>query len=183
MRIIGGLYRGKKLLSPRSGNIRPTADKAREAVFNILYSKLSRPWEELTLADIFAGSGAFALEALSRGAKQVTMVDIDLTDAARNAALFAGEKHKIRLFKADATGLPAALGQFDIVFLDAPYNKGLSEKALLSLLRQNWLAPDSLVVVELERNEKIALPEELTPIDERAYGIARFLFLTPRKPA
>lgn len=177
MRIIGGLYRGKKLLSPRSANIRPTADQAREAVFNILYSKLSRPWSELTLADIFTGSGAFALEGISRGISRAVMVDIDLTDAARNITLFPAEKGKIRLLKADASRLPAAPAPFDIVFLDAPYNKGLSEKALSSLLAQNWLKDDSLVVVELAREEKLLLPGGLEIIDDRAYGITRFLFI------
>ncbi len=177
MRIIGGLYRGKKLLSPRSANIRPTADQAREAVFNILYSKLSRPWNELILADIFTGSGAFALEGISRGICRAVMVDIDLTDAARNVALFPAEKGKIRLLKADASRLPAAPEPFDIIFLDAPYNKGLSEKALSSLLAQSWLKDDSLVVVELAREEELLLPGGLEIIDERAYGITRFLFV------
>ena len=85
MRIIGGLYRGKKLLSPRSANIRPTADQAREAVFNILSSRLDKPWNKLSMADVFTGSGAFALEAVSRGVRDATLVDLDLTDAARNA--------------------------------------------------------------------------------------------------
>ncbi len=181
MRIIGGLYRGKKLLSPRSANIRPTADQAREAVFNILYSKLTRPWKELRLADIFAGSGAFAFEAISRGIPSVTLVDLDTTDAARNAALFPAEKNKIRLLKADAARLPAVDRPFDLLFLDAPYNKGLSEKALISLLKQNWLGSDSLCVVELSRNETLALPDGLEIFDERAYGITRFLFIRQQK--
>lgn len=120
MRIIGGLYRGKKLLSPRSANIRPTADQAREAVFNILSSRLDKPWNELSMADVFTGSGAFALEAVSRGVRDATLVDLDLTDAARNAALFPAEKGKIRLLKADAARLPAAPTPFDLIFLDAP---------------------------------------------------------------
>ncbi len=177
MRIIGGLYRGKKLLSPRSVHIRPTSDQAREAVFNILYGKLSQPWDQLRIADIFTGSGAFALEAVSRGVRHATMADLDLTDAARNVALFAAEKNKIRLLKADAARLPAADAPFDLIFLDAPYHKGLSEKALASLLRQNWLAEDALCVVELACDETFAVPAGLQTIDDRCYGISRFVFL------
>ncbi len=180
MRIIGGLYRGKKLLSPRSANIRPTADQAREAVFNILYSKLNKPWNELAIADIFTGSGAFALEAISRGARHATLVDLNLTDAARNVALFPAEKEKIKLIKADAARLPAPPTTFDLIFLDAPYHKGLSEQALTSLFRQNWIGADSLCVVESASDEQILPPLGLTKIDERAYGISRFLFICPQ---
>ncbi len=178
MRIIGGLYRGKKLLSPRSTNIRPTSDQSREAVFNILYSKLDKEWKDIHLADIFTGSGAFALEAVSRGVAAVTMVDLDLTDAKRNIALFPNEQKKINQLKADATRLPYSQKTYDIIFLDAPYNKGLSEKALASLIKQNWLATDSICVVELAKDEPFKCPKELTMMDERTYGITRFIFLT-----
>ena len=177
MRIIGGLYRGKKLLSPRSANIRPTSDQSREAVFNILYSKLDREWKDLHLADIFTGSGAFALEAVSRGVASVTMVDLDLTDAKRNIALFPSEQKKINQIKADATRLPHAAKPYDIIFLDAPYNKGLSELALASLIKQNWISDDSVCVVEVAKEEPFTCPAELTVIDERSYGITRFIFL------
>ena len=177
MRIISGLYRGKKLFSPRSANIRPTLDQSREAVFNILYSKLNREWKNLRLADIFTGSGAFALEAISRGVACVTLVDLDLTDAKRNITLFPNEQKKINLLKADATCLPYSQQSYDIIFLDAPYNKGLSEQALISLLKQNWLVPDSICIVELAKKEPFICPAEFTIIDERAYGITRFIFL------
>ena len=108
MRIIAGNYRGKKLLSPTRAEVRPTADRARESVFNILNSKLDAPWEQQHLLDIFAGSGAFALEALSRGAASVCLVDIDISDAKKNAALFPKEAAKISLLKASATALPPA---------------------------------------------------------------------------
>lgn len=177
MRIIGGLYRGKKLLSPRSANIRPTADQSRESVFNILYSKLEHPWHELSIADIFTGSGAFALEAISRGVRHATLVDIDITDAARNAALFTNETTKIKFIKADASRLPTAATEFDIIFIDAPYNKKLSEPALLSLHNRGWLSKNTICVVELSRGENINIPSAFETIDERAYGISRFIFL------
>ena len=128
MRIIGGLYRGKKLLSPKTEAIRPTADKARESVFNILHSKLTKEWNQINLADIFAGTGAFGLEAVSRGAHSVTFVDIDTSTLKKNIDLFSNEKNKITIIKADASSLPHAQQGLDIIFMDAPYNKGLSEK-------------------------------------------------------
>lgn len=177
MRIISGIYRGKKLISPDSANVRPTSDRAREAVFNILYSKLGRPLAEIRLADIFTGSGAFALEAVSRGVKEALLVDLDTRQAARNIALFPKEKDRIRLIKADALNLPAAPVPCNLVFMDAPYNKGLSEKALVELHNKKWLTEDALLVVEVEKNETLTLPPPFERIDERVYGLAKVIFL------
>ena len=178
MRIIGGTYRGKNLLSPKTDDIRPTSDKARESVFNILYSKLNKPWDQINLADIFTGSGAFGLEAVSRGARSVALIDIDTASAAKNVALFPNEKDKITLIRADAASLPRPKQVFDIIFMDAPYHKGLSEQALLSILKNNWLAPDGICVIETATDEKIEIPQPLKLVDERRYGIAKFWFLT-----
>jgi len=178
MRIIGGLYRGKNLLSPQTGNIRPTSDKARESIFNILYSKLTKTWDQINLADIFTGSGAFGLEAVSRGAKSVALVDIDTASATKNIALFPNEKNKITLIRADASSLPHSRQKFDIIFMDAPYHKGLSEQALSSILKNNWLAPDGICVIETAADETLEIPQPLKLIDERSYGIAKFWFLT-----
>lgn len=177
MRIISGIYRGKKLISPASANVRPTSDRAREAVFNILYSKLDKPLCEIRLADIFTGSGAFALEAVSRGVKEAFLVDLDTRPAAGNVALFPKEKGRIRLVRADAQNLPLAAASCDLVFMDAPYNKGLSEKALTELYNKKWLAEDALLVVEIERNEELNIPEPFEQIDERIYGLAKIIFL------
>lgn len=177
MRIIGGIYRGKKLFSPLSDKIRPTADKARESVFNILFSKLEKPWSQIKLADIFCGTGAFGLEAISRGAAKVTLVDLDTATAAKNAALFPNEKSKISLIKADAANLPSTPAAFDVIFLDAPYHLGLSEKALLSVIDKKWLASDGICIVETAADEKLNIPEKMLLTDTRRYGIAQFLFL------
>lgn len=177
MRIIGGTYRGKKLLSPLSDKVRPTADKARESVFNILFSKLSKPWNDIRLADIFTGSGAFGLEAMSRGAKSVTLVDLDTTAANKNAALFPNEKNKINILRANAANLPKANTAFDIIFMDAPYHQGLSEKALQQVLAQKWLAQGGLCIVETAEDEELTIPDELSLEDNRRYGIAHFHFL------
>lgn len=178
MRIIGGLYRGKKLLSPSTTDIRPTADKARESVFNILYSKLDKQWQELTVADIFCGTGAFGLEAVSRGVKQVTLVDINTNTAAKNVALFPQEKNKISLIKANAINLPFSAKQFDVIFTDAPYHQNLSEKTLVSIIEKKWLSPDGICIVETAHDEELPIPENMEIIDIRQYGIAKFHFIT-----
>lgn len=177
MRIIAGNYRGKKLFSPQRADVRPTADRAREAVFNILNNKLNSAWSEYHLLDLFAGTGAFALEALSRGAASVCMVDINPTDARKNAALFSAEQKKITILSASATALPPAARQYSLLFSDAPYKRGLSEPALISAYNRGWLAPGALCVIELEKNEVFAVPEAFELIDRRVYGLAQFLFL------
>lgn len=177
MRIIAGKYRGKTLLSPRSEHVRPTSDRVREAIFNILYSKLEQTFAEITLLDVFAGTGAFALEAISRGIKSVMMIDIDTRDLQKNVALFPQEKNKIHIIKSDATNMRQATEQYDVVFMDAPYNQGLSEKALAGLAAQNWLKPNALCIVELEKNENIEIPQQFMLTDKRYYGLAQVLFL------
>ena len=178
MRIIGGLSRGKKLLSPSTTDIRPTADKARESVFNILFSKLDKQWQEITIADIFCGTGAFGLEAISRGVKQVTLVDINTNAAAKNVALFPQEKNKISLIKANAINLPFSAKQYDVIFMDAPYQQNLSEKTLASVIEKKWLSPNGICIVETAHDEELPIPENMEVIDIRKYGIAKFHFIT-----
>ncbi len=178
MRIISGIYRGKNLYSPQSDKVRPTSDRAREAIFNILYSKLEKSFSEIELLDIFSGTGAFALEAVSRGVKSATLIDIDTKDLQKNVNLFPKEKNKISILRLDATKLPLSSKKYDIVFMDAPYNKGLSEKALQQLHLQKWLKTNTLCIVEIEKNEHIDIPEEYLLIDERRYGLAQVLFLS-----
>ena len=177
MRIIGGTYRGKKLYSPETDGVRPTSDRAREAIFNILSSKLDNDWGDYDMLDVFAGTGAIGLEALSRGVRSVALLDINLQTARRNVALFSKEKDHIRLITADASRLPTASQQYNLVFLDAPYNKGLSEVALKSLIDKNWLAEGAWVLVELEKNEVLEHIPFFEQVDERCYGLARLVFL------
>lgn len=176
MRIIGGSYRGKKLFSPQSEGVRPTADRARESVFNILNSKLDGGWETCRLLEIFAGTGAFSLEAISRGAAAACLIDINPDNARRNIALFPKEQGLIKLLKADALKLPQAAEAYNLLFMDAPYAKGLSEPALRRAAEQGWLQDGCLCVIELEKNEAFDLPSDFERLDERCYGIARFLF-------
>lgn len=177
MRIIGGTYRGKKLFTPDTEKIRPTSDRAREALFNILNSRLEKGWASYNFLDVFAGTGAVALEAISRGAASACLVDKDTKLSTRNAALFPLEKSKIRLLGADAANLPAAASLYNLVFLDAPYNQGLTSRALASLANKNWLAADALIIAETEKNEQVEIPAGLEVIEERLYGLAKFIFL------
>jgi len=177
MRIIGGKYRGKKLWAPVGKDVRPTAERAREAVFNILYSHLNTEYASLSVADIFAGTGAFGLEAISRGFKSVTFVDKDVTAVTRNAKMFPAEQEKINIIKADALNLPRLRRRFDMVFMDAPYAKGLTEQVLVQVVAKQWLAENAICIAEVRSDEKIVIPDTLELIDERLYGLARILFL------
>lgn len=180
MRIVGGKYRGKKLWTPEGKDVRPTSERAREAIFNILYSKLGGDYGELNLLDVFCGTGAFGFEALSRGFKYVTLCDIDTLPAEKNAKLFASKKERFGILKADATRMPRARRKYDLVFMDAPYAKGLSEPALRQLVAQGWLNDGAVCIVEVRQDERWLLPEEFELLDERVYGLARVLFLRKR---
>lgn len=177
MRIIAGSYKGKKLFTPSSQDIRPTADRAREALFNILRSNYIDNWEDFKLLDVFAGTGAFGLEAISRGAALVCFVDKDTSLAIKNATLFPKEKEKIKFIKSDATSLPVSSKTYNMVFMDAPYSKGFSEKCLLELKNKKWIEKGSICIVELNKKEEFSLPDGFEEIDNRIYGISRFIFI------
>lgn len=177
MRIIGGKYRGKNIFSPQSQGVRPTSDRAREAVFNILFSKLEKSFSQYSLLDVFSGTGAVGLEAISRGFREVGMVDLDTLLLSKNAALFPAEKEKLRIFRQNVLKLGPAVVKYDLLFMDAPYNKGLSEPALLQLATQGWLNPGAMCLVELEKKEKFDIPDGFELLDDRSYGLSRILFL------
>lgn len=176
MRIIGGKYRGKKLYSPEYDAVRPTSDRAREAVFNILNSKLDDEFSEYSMLDVFAGTGSIGLEALSRGFKSVAFIDLDVRCLKKNVVLFPNEKDKIKLISQDASSLQNAIGKYDIIYIDAPYKKGLSTKALNELATKGWLNANALCLVEIEKTEKLETPEGFERVDERKYGLARIIF-------
>jgi len=177
MRIIGGKYRGKKLFSPDSNKVRPTSDRAREALFNILSSQLENSWEEYTFLDVFGGTGAVGLEALSRGVKKIALIDIETRNLLKNTVLFPTEKEKIKVIKASVENLPLAPEQYDLIYMDAPYNKGLSEAALQKLSQKKWLQENALCMVEVEKTEQIAIPSCYQIKNERIYGLAKIIFL------
>lgn len=179
MRIVAGRQRGRKLLVPADRRIRPTSDRAREALFDILEHRPPGVREARVL-DLCAGTGALGLEAWSRGAAAVTLVDDDRDAVAlirRNLALF-GDPPEVRVVKADAARLPATLRDFDLVLLDPPYRSGLAA-TILDRLPATLLAPDALLVLETEARDEPALPAALTVEDDRRYGATRFRFLRP----
>jgi 16S rRNA (guanine966-N2)-methyltransferase len=181
MRIVGGEFRGRPLATPRDQSIRPTTDRTREAVFNVLAHRFADRLEGGRVLDLFAGTGALGLEALSRGASYAVFIE----ESAEGRGLIRsnveafGLTGRTKIFRRDATGLGEAgtLAPFGLVFADPPYGKGLGELALRSALAGGWLAPGALCVVE----EKASAPFEPGPdfvtADERAYGetIIRFI--------
>jgi len=175
MRIIAGAWRGRPLLAPPGEATRPTSDRAREALFSMLQSRLGS-FEGLRAADLFAGTGALGLEALSRGAAHCTFVETDraaLDTIRRNAAaLGAGERADIRA--QDATRL--AGGPWHLVFLDPPYRSGLGAAAIASLAASGALAPGALLSLETARDELLH-PGALETLAERSYGKARLRLL------
>ncbi len=157
MRIIAGAWRSRPLDSPRGDGTRPTADRARETLFSMLQSRLGS-FEGLTVLDLFAGSGALALEALSRGAARAFLVE--KSPAARKAIAANIERlgADARLVGLDAATLPSASAAADLIFLDPPYGSGLAAGALASALAAGWVAPHAWVSVETARNEVVAAP-------------------------
>ena len=177
MRIVAGKYRGKKLWTPEGKDVRPTSERAREAIFNILYSLTGGNYASWNMADIYGGTGAFGFEALSRGFNSITFVDIDTTALQKNAKLFSKDADKIRLIKADATQLPKVRAPFELVFTDAPYARGLTEKTLKQLPLKGWIDHKSICIAEIHKAEVLDISETFEICDERIYGLARILFL------
>jgi|ERR1043166_7016349 16S rRNA (guanine966-N2)-methyltransferase len=180
MRIIAGCKRGLKLRAPEGDAIRPTSDKVRGAVFNMLaHGIFAGRLEGARVADIFCGTGAFACEALSRGAAHVTLVDQSreaLALAKLNAAR-AGFHQSCDLLCIDATRLPRTEKPYDLVFLDPPYRENLLPPALAALTRRHWLNKDSLIVAENAKDEKLAF-SGFDIKDQRAYGKTLVTFLS-----
>lgn len=183
IRIVGGTHRGRRLEVPPGDGVRPTADRARESIFNMLaHGAAAVDLEGATVLDLFCGTGAFGLEAVSRGAARAILVDSDpavLKVAEANAATLR-EHDQVTLLRGDATkALPGrAPAPVAVAFLDPPYGKALAEPALVRLAAGGWLAPDARVIVELGRDEPFAPPDAYEVIDERRYGAARVVFLS-----
>lgn len=183
MRIVAGTLRGRTLATPSHDGLRPTSDRVREAVFNILTHAVSpTAIEGARVIDLFAGTGALGIEAISRGARYCLFVETGSDARAlirRNVEAF-GLTGVTRLFRRDATDLGPAgnMEPFDIAFLDPPYAKGLGEKALQALLQGRWLKPGAVVVLEESAGAEIAIPEAFAEIDRRTWGDTTVHFLT-----
>ena len=183
MRIVAGKFRGKQLRSPDDASIRPTADRVRESMFNILASRLGPSFEGLRVLDLFAGTGALGLEALSRGASNVVFVDTgaEARGLIRDHIEAFGAGGVAKLLRRDATSLGPAgtMGPVDLVFLDPPYGKGLGERALLSLKTGGWLKPETVLVLEESSDAALTLPEGFMLDDRREYGAAMIYIIRP----
>ncbi len=188
MRIVSGLYRGRVLAAPPGSATRPTADRAREAVFNVLeHAAWSTGLHGARVIDLFAGSGALGLEALSRGAAFCLFVETDagargvirqnIETLAPGGELFG----RTRIHRRDATDLgarPASDGApFDLALLDPPYHSGLGERALAILAEGGWLAPSATVMFERGSDEAEPAAPGFELLDDRRYGAARVFFM------
>jgi 16S rRNA (guanine966-N2)-methyltransferase len=186
MRIVGGIHKGRAIVAPPGRDTRPTSDRTREGVFNILaHANWSPGCDGRRVLDLFAGSGALGFEAMSRGAAFALFVE---TDAAARGTIrdnieALGLFGTTRIHRRDATDLgvkPAGLGEaFDLVFLDPPYGKGLGERALTQLKPGGWIESGALIVFECAAAETPVTPDFET-LDERSYGAAKVLFLRAR---
>jgi 16S rRNA (guanine966-N2)-methyltransferase len=182
MRIIGGKHRGRRLLAPPGAAVRPTSDRAREALFDILshgrFAASGIPFAGETVLDAFAGTGALGLEALSRGAARAVFIENGAEALAvlrRNIAAL-GESERVHILPGDATRPPRASEACALLFVDPPYRSGLAGPALVALDAAGWLRPEGLAVVETAARERTPPPTGFTLLDERVYGAARLTF-------
>jgi 16S rRNA (guanine966-N2)-methyltransferase len=184
MRIVGGRLRGRALAAPTSQAIRPTADRLREALFNILVHAYGDPITGARVLDLFAGTGALGLEALSRGAAFALFID----DAAEARALLRenvaalGLGGVTRIFRRDACklGMAHPVEPFSLAFLDPPYGRGLAEAALASARAGGWLTPDALIVVEEAASAGFAPPAGFDEVERRRYDDTALIVLRHR---
>jgi 16S rRNA (guanine966-N2)-methyltransferase len=191
MRIVAGEFRGREIIGPEDDRIRPTSDRAREALFSILQSgRLQRAAGSSPAAgisgaevlDVFAGTGALGLEALSRGAQRVTFLEKDsaaLKILRENIERFGCET-RCRILQADVLRPPVAERPADLIFLDPPYGEDVGSAALPALAAKGWLARSCLIALEQPGGRDIALPDNFEVLDRRRYGRAEICFLTYR---
>ena len=181
MRVVGGRLRSRPLAGPKSDAVRPTADRLREALFNILAHSYGDPIAGARVLDLFAGTGALGIEAISRGAAYALFVDegVEARALLRDNVEALGLGGVTRIFRRDATKLGPAhpLEPFSLVFLDPPYGKGLAEKALIAAREGGWLRPDALIVVEEAAEATFKAPEGFSEIERRQYDDTEFVFL------
>ncbi|MDP9422682.1 MAG: 16S rRNA (guanine(966)-N(2))-methyltransferase RsmD [Pseudomonadota bacterium] len=177
MRIIAGEWRGRKLMAPPGLATRPTADRTRETLFSMLASRLGN-FDGLRVADLYAGSGALGLEALSRGAAQATFVEADgaAIKAIEANAGGLGAKDRIALRAISAAALPAS-NPYDLVFADPPYAPGSGTAVAEAVAKAGWLAPGGWMAVETQRCDAVAPPEGWEIDAERDVGRARLTLL------
>ena len=180
MRIVGGKYRGRSIASPKTDKIRPTKDRTRESLFNILEHSYSDLLEDGRMLELFAGTGAVGIEALSRGCEFVLFVEQSiegrglLRQNTDNLSLHGCTK----IFKRDATKLGhiSKFEQFTILFADPPYGLGLGEKAILSAVDNGWMVDQALVILEERSDIEPALDARFSQLDKRPFGDTNIWF-------
>jgi 16S rRNA (guanine966-N2)-methyltransferase len=181
MRVVGGRLKGRNIASPTTQAIRPTADRLRESLFNILIHAYESPIADARVLDLFAGTGALGIEAVSRGAKFTLFVDNGSEARAllRNNVEALGLGGVTKVYRRDAADLGPAhpVEPFSLVFLDPPYRMKLAEKALASLRDGGWLTPGALLVVEEAKDAAFAAPDGFEELERRAYDDTEFTFL------
>jgi len=179
MRLVAGTHRGRRLVAPPGRTARPTADRVRQALFDILTHSDLVDLDAAMVVDVFAGSGALGLEALSRGAERAWFIEShpDSLAAIRANIASLGETARARVLRADATRPPPAEAACTLALLDPPYHEGLALPALLGLDAAGWLAASVLVVIEVAADEDFTPPPGFVLADQRAHGPARLLFL------
>jgi 16S rRNA (guanine966-N2)-methyltransferase len=180
MRVVGGRLRGRVLTGPKSQAIRPTADRLRESLFNILVHAYGDPIVQARVLDLFAGTGALGIEALSRGAAFALFVDESAEARAliRENVAAHGLGGVTRIFRRDATRLGAVhpVEPFSLAFADPPYGRDLAGAALAAARDGGWLAPDALIVVEETAKSNFAAPEGFSELERRAYDDTELIF-------
>jgi len=179
MRVIAGRWKGKRLVAPLGETVRPTSERARQALFDMLWHA---PWagravvEGAVVLDAFAGTGALGLEALSRGAARASFIEKDRAALAALRANLAACGAEAQVIAGDATKPPRPMQPATLIFLDPPYGAGLLEPALTALDAAGWFAPGALLCTELGLRD--AVPQtRFTPLDDRRHGKARLLIL------
>ncbi|SDR60696.1 16S rRNA (guanine966-N2)-methyltransferase [Rhizobiales bacterium GAS191] len=180
MRIVAGRFRGRAIAGPSGPAIRPTSDRLRETIFNILEHAYGDPVGEARVLDLFAGTGAMGFEALSRGASFCLFVDqgAEARGLMRGSIESLGCGGEARIFRRDATKLGEAkpLAPFSLVFCDPPYGRDLAPRAIASAQAGGWLAPEAVVVVEEAAAADFAFPPGVTEIERRKQGDTLVVF-------
>jgi 16S rRNA (guanine966-N2)-methyltransferase len=183
LRIVGGVHRGRRLIAPPGEAVRPTSDRAREALFNILshgrFAVEGLPFADRPVLDAFAGTGALGLEALSRGASAAAFIENgrEALTALRHNVAALDEEDRAHVVVGDATRPPRAALMCTVALLDPPYRSGLAAPALSALAKAGWLPRDALAIVEVAAREELPVPAGFAVIEERVYGAARLVFL------
>lgn len=186
MRVISGRFKGRiiETAQDKDKKLRPTTGRTREALFNILcHGQFAEGCNKLLsgarVLDLFCGSGALAIEALSRGATYAVLIDIEKAhlEVARKNIRNLGEEENAAFIRANSSTPPPAHVPCNLVFIDPPYNQNLSEPTLQSLVRGNWLAKDAVVVVESAKKEDITYPDGFIELADRHYGNSRIRIL------